>query len=513
MSETVPQKVGSVEYSTRDKAYFANRQLKRVAGPWKLWAMGIAIVISGEFSGWNLGLAQGGFWGLTIATLVITAMYLLLCLSLSELSTAMPHTGGAYSFARTSMGPWAGFITGMAESMEYVFTAAVVCFFATSYMAQIVAGVPVLGAIPVWGWWAIMYGILLGLNILGAEMSFRFGLFISAIAIAILAVFCVAAGKHVDFAKYALDIEPAAGNTTFLPFGVKGILLALPFAVWFYLGIESLPLAAEEVHQPEKNMPKGIIYGIVTLVVLALAVLVMNSAIAPGATKMGASGEPLLDGLRTIFGDSGARILGLIALAGLVASLHGAIYAYGRQIYSLSRAGYFPTSLSVTGKVRKTPWVALVTGSIVGWIVMTAIYMLKGADAGGAIIGGMLLAMAVFGAMISYILQMVSYVAMKVKFPDIKRPFKSPFGIAGAVITAIIAAVTLVTLFVSDTNYMWAAVGAAIWYAIGLVYFAVHSSKHLVLSPEEEFALKVKSGTATEAVPATTPVNTESAVV
>src|SRR5436190_20074563 len=105
----------SVAYARKDADYFAKRELRRVAGPWKLWARGVAAVISGEFSGWNLGLSAGGFVGLAIATVVITVMYLFLCLSLAEMAAALPHTGGAYSFARTTMGPWGGFVTGMAE--------------------------------------------------------------------------------------------------------------------------------------------------------------------------------------------------------------------------------------------------------------------------------------------------------------------------------------------------------------------------------------------------------------
>ena len=100
-----PAPTGSVAYSRRDESYFAQRALKRVAGPWKLWAMGVAAVISGAFSGWNFGLGVGGFGGLTVATLIITAMYLLLCLSLAEMSTALPHTVGFCSFTVTLIRP------------------------------------------------------------------------------------------------------------------------------------------------------------------------------------------------------------------------------------------------------------------------------------------------------------------------------------------------------------------------------------------------------------------------
>jgi ethanolamine permease len=115
----------TVTYREADSDYFAKRTLRRHAGVWSLWALGVAAVISGDFFGWNFGL-EFGFGGLLVATLVITVMYLGLCYSIAEMSPALPHTGGAYSFGRTAMGPWGGFVTGVAESIEYIVTPAVI---------------------------------------------------------------------------------------------------------------------------------------------------------------------------------------------------------------------------------------------------------------------------------------------------------------------------------------------------------------------------------------------------
>ena len=141
------------------------------------------------------------------------------------------------------------------------------------------------------------------------------------------------------------------------------MLATLPFAVWLFLAIEQLPLAAEESVDPKRDMPKGIILGMLTLIVSAFMIVLLNpSVIGVGAFKLGTSGEPLLDGFRAIYGDAGAVLLGLIALIGLIASFHTIVFAMGRQIYSLSRAGYFPSALSVTHTTYKTPHVAMVVG-------------------------------------------------------------------------------------------------------------------------------------------------------
>ena len=100
--------------------------------------------------------------------------------------------------------------------------------------------------------------------------------------------------------------------------------------------------------------------------------------------------------------------------------------------------------------------------------------------------------MAVFGAMISYLLQTASFILLRVKLPHMERPFRSPFGIGGAAIAGAIATLTLITLFITDVNYRYAAMGAAIWYIVGIAYFAFYSRKRLVYSPEEQFALKAR---------------------
>jgi ethanolamine permease len=471
-----------VHYADVDQGYFEQRGLRRHARVWSLWALGVGAVISGDFFGWNFGLASGGFGGMLVATGIITVMYVGLCFSIAEMSPALPHTGGAYSFARTAMGPWGAYITGLAENMEYILTPAVIVVAIGGYLGTIFGTPHALAPL----WWLATYAIFVGLNIYGVAASFRFTVVITFVALAILGVFFVGAATCFDLDQ-ALDVPVAAGGSRFFPNGMGGVLGALPFAMWFYLAIEELPLAAEEAHDPARDMPKGILLGLLTLVVTAFLTLVTNTAMAPGADALSRSEEPLFDGFRTIFGDGiGARLLALLAVAGLVASFHTIVFAYGRQIYSLSRAGYFPTWLSVTHSTRKTPHVALVIGAALGFGVALGIHVL-GSDNP---IGAVLLNMAVFGAVISYILQMLSYVLLRVRRPNMERPYRSPFGIFGAAIALLIALGTLGTLFVVDPEYRNVVIGAAIWYAAGLAYFAFYARHRLVYSPEEAFAAK-----------------------
>jgi ethanolamine permease len=390
-------------------------------------------------------------------------MYFGLCYSISEMSPALPHTGGAYSFSRSALGPWGGFTTGVAETIEYVVTPAV-----------IVVGLrqPL--------WWAIFYAIFVGLNYIGVEATFRFTVVICIASLAILLVFFIGAIPNLDFQKWAIDT-----NGGWFIDGVPGVFYALPFAIWFYLAIEELPLAAEESADPARDIPKGTMWGLVTLVICGFGVLFLNSGIKPGAKDLSTSGEPLLDGLKTIFGSgTSASVLGLVAVAGLVASFHTIIYAYGRNIFSLSRAGYYPHFFSITDKKRQTPHVALVLGAVIGWLCAFLIYHSPGTSQ----VGASLLYMAVFGAVISYFMQCVSFILLRRKMPNIERPFRSPLGIPGAVVAGLIALISLIAIF-WNADYRPGVYGVAIFYAVAIAYFAIAGRHRLVLSPEEEFAM------------------------
>jgi ethanolamine permease len=474
------RKRGAITYREITADYFDKRKLRRYAGVWSLWALGVGAVISGDFFGWNFGLAYG-FGGLLVATLVITVMFFGLCFSIAEMSPALPHTGGAYSFARSAMGPWGGFTTGVAETIEYVVTPAVIVagigFYMDSISNDLFGGSP-----PLWLWWIVFYLVFIGLNFIGVEASFRFTVFITLASLAILAVFFIGAIPNVDFSGNAI------GDQGWFPDGVPGIFFALPFAIWFYLAIEELPLAAEESHDPRRDIPRGTIYGLVTLVVTGFLVLFLNSSIAPGAEVLAESGEPLNDGLKTIFGSgTAAALLALIAVTGLVASFHTIIFAYGRNIFSLSRAGYYPHFLSITHGTRSTPYVALVAGGAAGLGLTFLLDQAQKNEWLGGNLGAALLTMAVFGAVISYFMQTLSFILLRRRLPHIERPYRSPVGEWGAFIAAAIALLSLISLF-WNADYRPGVVGVAIFYAIALAYFALAGRHKLVLSPEEEFA-------------------------
>jgi ethanolamine permease len=217
--------------------------------------------------------------------------------------------------------------------------------------------------------------------------------------------------------------------------------------------------------------------------VTGLLVLFLNTGVI-GAEATGTAGEPLLDGFRAIVGDGAAAVLALFALIGLLASLQGIMFAYGRNMYSLSRAGYYPRFLSLTGK-RQTPWVALVAGALIGFV---ALLIVEAAGGSGGVAGAIVLNIAVWGAVLAYLMQMIAFLLLRKKFPNAKRPYLSPWGVPGAVIAAVIAALIFVGFLLNPT-YLPAIIAIVVVYVVMLVAFAVWGRHRLVMSPEEEYAV------------------------
>ncbi|MHC4150287.1 MAG: ethanolamine permease [Planctomycetota bacterium] len=476
----VPERVGGIKYEHVGAEYLKKRKLSRKAGWVLLWGLGVGAVISGDYFGWNFGLAAGGFWGLAVATVFMALMYTTMMYSLAELSTALPHAGGPYSFARQAFGPWGGYLTGLAVVIEYVITPAVIVAGIGGYLHFVFPAIPLLV------WWVLSYAVFVGINIRGVELTLKVSLALTIVAASILLVFYISAIASGAWRWDLLfNLDPAPGNSSSLPFGWIGMFAAIPYAIWFYLAIEELPLAAEETENVSQDMPKAMVLGIFTLLILSVFTLVLNAGVNGGAAGIGKSDAPLADGFAAVFGFGAASaILTLIALTGLIASFHSIIYAYGRQIFALSRAGYFPHVWSLTLPGRHTPYIALIGGALVG---LAAVILLDRYSSG--IVGAALLNMAVFGAAISYVLMMASYIVIKKRMPKLERPYLSPGGRSFAYIAGILALIAIVACF-ANPEYRPGVYGIVIWYLAGIIYFWIHGRRHLVAeSPEEEFAL------------------------
>ena len=469
MSEQERRTAQGAGYENVGSEYLEQRQLQKGAAGWVLLAgLGVAYVISGDFAGWNFGLAEGGWGGLLIATLLMATMYTAMVFGLAELSSTIPTAGGGYGFARRAMGPWGGFATGTAILIEYAIAPAAIATFIGGYVESLIG----IGGIVVY---LFFYLVFVGIHLYGVGEALKLMFAITAIAVVALAAFVVGMIPLFDPSNL-FNIEPtnAVGASSFLPFGLVGIWAALPYAIWFFLAIEGVPLAAEESRDPERDMPKGLIAGMLALLIFAALILVFGPG-AAGSAAIQDSDNPLPQAVVTAYGGGNAlsTFINIAGLAGLIASFFSIIFAYSRQTFALSRAGYLPRLLSVTGG-RRTPWVALVVPGIIGFLL---------ALTGN---GAILINIAVFGATISYVLMMLSHILLRRNEPDLERPYRTPGGMATSGVALVLGVLAVIATFIVDPTAAFITLGV---YVLFLAYFGLYSRHHLVAqAPEEEFA-------------------------
>ncbi|MFB7592192.1 ethanolamine permease [Streptomyces sp. NPDC056169] len=453
--------------------YLERRALRRGSAGWLLLTgLGVAYVVSGDFSGWNIGLSKGGFGGLAVATVLMGAMYACLVFALAELSAILPTAGGGYGFARRALGTWGGFLTGTAILIEYILAPAAISIFIGDYVESL----GLFGLESGWPVYLVCFALFIGIHLWGVGEALRFSLIVTAIAVAALVVFAL--GAFTDFHVDGLNDIPvdaeAFGSNSWLPFGLLGIWAAFPFGMWFFLGVEGVPLAAEEAKDPVRSMPRALSLSMGILVLLAVVTFLAATG-ARGSTAVQEAGNPLVVALQ---GDGEptalSRFVNYAGLAGLVASFFSLIYAGSRQLFALSRAGYLPRFLSLTSR-RKSPYLGLLIPGAIGFAL-----------AAGTGNGARMLNIAVFGATISYALMALSHIVLRRREPGLHRPYRTPGGIVTSSVAFVLALSALVATFLVDRTAAFMALGV---YVIALAYFAFYSRHHLVAgAPEEEFA-------------------------
>ena len=419
----------------------AEQQLKRTLGPLMLWGLGVGYVISGMYFGWNLGLPQGGTGGLAIATAFIILLYITFTFSYTELACAIPKAGGVFDYATRAMGKNIGFVAGMAQIIEFVFAppaiaAAIGAYFHIFLPQFSVTGIAISA-----------YFIFTALNIYGVRAAALFELLVTFFAVFELLLFAGITLPHFDAANLKRNAFPN---------GITGIWASIPFAIWFFLGLEGVANVAEETIDPQKNVLKGFGSALITLVVLCILTFISSIGVAgweaivfpsPGADP---SDSPLPLALSHITGSEGwmYHLLVTIGLMGLIASFHGIILAAGRATFEFGRINYIPKVFGRVHSSFKTPANALLINMVIGIIAL-----LTGKT-------GEIIIMACFGALSLYILSMVTVLVLRKKEPGLERPFKTPFYPYTPVIALIVASVALVAML---TLYL----------TLALIYFGI----------------------------------------
>jgi ethanolamine permease len=425
-------------------------QLKPTLGAVQLWAIAVGLVISGEYFGWSYGWGVAGTLGFLVTSLIVAAMYTAFIFSYTELTTAIPHAGGPFAYSRRAFGEKGGLIAGLATLIEFVFAPPAIALAIGAYLNVQFPGLdPRTAAVGA-------YLVFMTLNIVGVQIAATFEVIVTVLAILELLVFMGVVSPGFSVANFVA--KGWAGSDTFSTAAIGGMFAAIPFAIWFFLAIEGAAMAAEEAKDPRRTIPIAYIAGILTLLVLAIGVMIFAGGVGDW-TALASVNDPLPQAMKTVVGESSGwlHMLVWIGLFGLVASFHGIILGYSRQFFALARAGYLPRYFAVLHPKFRTPHRAIIAGGAVG---IAAIYSDGLINLQGMTLTAAMITMAVFGAIVMYIMSMLSLFRLRKIAPELERSFIAP---GYPIVPGIALAIAVVCLI------------AMVWYnlIIGLAFLAL----------------------------------------
>jgi ethanolamine permease len=461
-----------------ERKYLKEHALKKPMGVVQIWALGVGVVITGEYFGWNQGLKEGGPIGMLLASLFVCVLYMAWVLALSELSVAMPFAGGPLAYGRRAVGPAFGFFMGWSMFLEALFATIGTAVATGGYIYYVlklffegldeglvttVAGLVTVALFALVQW-------------VGSKRQAQLMEWMTYGAILALVWFWIACIPGVRLER--IFTQPLLTD------GWGGVLKAIPYAIWWLVMIETVALAPEEAHEPERTIPRGLMLAQITLIVLVL--LTWFFVAAAGSDYRATGNESMSYPLPFVYGEvwpgTGHLLaFSVLALCGMVVSYNGMIYAVSRQSFALGRAGYLPRVLGHVHAVRRTPDV-----SIFFWSLVVAAFVVWGYYNEKAVEVAVLTCNLT--ALIWYALAMVCLFVLRRRDPHMARPYKVPL------YPALPALVFLMSVFAAGV-YGWLNAAVVLWltlgmYAAGMGYHFAFARRRLIAAAPEELAAR-----------------------
>lgn len=469
------------ELKPEERAYLKEHALKKPLRVLDVWALGVGVVITGEYFGWNLGLKDNGPVAMLVASLIVCLLYLTWVLALAELSVAMPFAGGPLAYGRRAVDTSLGFVMGWSMYLECQFATIATALATGGYIAFLInpddpsKTVVVCSALAT----IVIFFLLQAWGV--KEQSFAMVVMTYG-AILGLVIFWIAAATNFSFERIWTDPILPANK------GWAAVLDALPYALWWLVVIETVALAAEEAHEPHRTIPRGLIWAQLTLIVLVvLTWLFACGAVESQKLAVTAKGEdisyPLAEAIHSI--PAGQSMLlnygfGFIALFGMIASYHGMVYGTSRQAFALGRAGYLPAFLSQVHGVRRTPVNALLACSVI-----TAVFVIGNIWFDKAIAVAVLV--STLTALVWYILAMGCLFVLRKREPHLFSTYRAPLQ---RVLPITVVLLSVFAVYVYSGIDVKVIPLTSLLYALGLAYYWFRGHGRIQTAAPEELAAR-----------------------
>lgn len=325
----------------------------KVLNPFHIWALGVGIVLVGEFMGWNFTVGKGGAYASLIACWVIGLLYTCVAMIDSEVTSTVAAAGGQYTQAKHIIGPLMAFNVGLYLVMAYTMLCAADALVVGDLMKS---GAAVMGFadLDTKPFVVLTVAFLAWLNYRGVFMTLTINLVITFLAFLSLVILFFA----VDPLNQGAVLQHKALLTD-LPYGWIGVIASLQFGMWYYLGIEGTCQAAEEVRSAGRAIPVGTLGGMMTLLVAATITWFVASGLMPWQ-YLGQAVTPMYDAA-TLLGSSKLQLMLFVATAfAAIASANGCINDASRAWFSLARDRYMPVFFGAIHPRYRTPYRSII---------------------------------------------------------------------------------------------------------------------------------------------------------
>lgn len=442
-------------------------KLQRNLTVWDLILLGIgAIIGTGIFVLTGTGALKAGP-ALTLSFVLAGLACAFAALCYAEFAALVPVSGSVYTYSYATLGEFIAWIIGWDLVLEYLFAVSSVSVGWSGYFQNLLAG----------------FGIHFPKAFTAAYNPEAGTLFnLPAVLIVLLITFLLATGiqasKKVNnfmvivkvgvvllFIGVAIFYVKPGNWVPFAPFGFSGISTAAALVFFAYIGFDAVASAAEETKNPQRDLPRGILWSLGVCTILYVIVSALMTGVVPFAQFEGIS-HPASFVMNMVGQNWVAGLIDVGAILGLTTVLLVMLYGQTRIFYSMSRDGLLPKFFSDVDEKHATPYKSTWLVGIIAAII------------GGAFPLDRLAEMVNIGTLFAFMLVCIGVLALRKSQPDLKRTFRTPFVPFVPVMGVLLCGYLILQL----AAFTWIAFG--VWLVIGLVVYFGYSRKHSLLSKE-----------------------------
>ncbi|ADK15401.1 amino acid permease [Clostridium ljungdahlii] len=441
--------------------------LEKSLGAFELTMLGIgAIVGTGIFVLTGIAAAKYSGPALVISFIIAGLACGFAALCYAEIAAMVPVAGSAYTYGYAALGEFWAWIIGWDLILEYAFSVGTVAIGWSGYfvsilgdlgikLPDIITKAPFEGGLVNLPAVAILV-VITGILVAGVKQSATTNNIIVAIKLAVVLLFIVLGVRHVHPANW----HP------FMPYGWKGVFSGASVIFFAYIGFDAVSTAAEEVKDPKKDLPRGIIASLIICTVLYIAVSAILTGMVP-YLKFNDTAAPVAFALQQVGINWGSALVSVGAICGLTSVLIVMLFGQTRVLFAMSRDGLLPRVFGQVNQrfhtpVKSTLLVGIITMIIAGFTPISVVSELTN-----------------IGTLAAFIIVSASVIVLRKREPDRPRSFKVPF----SPVTPIFAMIACAFLIINLQKVTL--VRFAVWLVVGLIIYFVYGNSHSVMNDED----------------------------